>query len=91
MLVDDMQTLSEELQVAKQGGVPPLLSFIITAGTMILSFIISFFLIYPALREVFYLGFVLALFLTIGTFVILSALFGEGVLTLIQHRQSRHV
>jgi uncharacterized RDD family membrane protein YckC len=68
LLVDDIAQLSQEAEELEKGALPPLYSFIITALANIVAFFIAFFFVFPGLRDLYGLGFLLAFFLSVGTF-----------------------
>ncbi len=87
--MEEFKQLGEEVKQAKKGGMPPMISFVISVGSAILAFVLSFFMLFPFLRSVFSLGLFLAFFISVGVFIILSAFLGEVITVLLQGGKSQ--
>ncbi|MCC2630406.1 MAG: hypothetical protein K0S38_215 [Candidatus Paceibacter sp.] len=77
LLVDDMEQLSHEATILKQGKLPPLLSFIVTLVVFFIALGISVVYVFPLLRGVFHMNILFALLLSIGAFIVLNIALGE--------------
>ena len=77
LFVSGLRQLAREMNILKQGKLPPLISFLMSMVILILSFIAAFLYLLPFLVAVLHLNFVLALVLAILAFALLNVILGE--------------
>jgi biotin transporter BioY len=89
LFVDELQQLSQEVKKTKEGKLPPLLTFLTTAVTMFFTFIFSFLYVFPYLKVIFEMQTLIALFISLGVFIISNAVIGEVIAYFVERRREK--
>lgn len=68
---NDIRILKREIRNYNPERVPPLLSLLLTGVSFIIALIIGLFFIFPFLRATFHMKFYVAIFLSLGSFILI--------------------
>jgi hypothetical protein len=89
LFVPEIEQLKRESPSFKEGRLPPLLSFLVGLGTLIVAAGFAIFYAFPFLRVVFEMSVPVAFFLSIGVFFTVHIIIGEIVAFIAERHKSR--
>jgi hypothetical protein len=77
MMIEEARQLLRERRAMRKGKLPPLISFVIGFGSFFIAAMFSAFYVFPFLVAFFGMKIIVAMFISLGTFVVSDVVIAE--------------